>query len=560
MIRKEVVSEIACLTTTSLKLVKTGKILGSLRRTVSLLNRRQQHSRRMEFVDNTEGGVISYCTDVEGNYDYWERFLELSKVLKRDEATSKVVFTNPKAQFVFGGDVCDRGPGDLRLLNDLVQLYEDNTGRVHFILGNRDVNKMRIPVELHVKYLEAPGKCYWIPADPEQKPQSAADRLKWILAKTMGSPGGFNYRKDELAIMKRPNDDEDVVESFFDLLVPEGTLMKYMKYGKISVAIGDTLFCHGGINGNNMGWVPPKAPNSKNTPPGVPGALGGTVVEDLREWLDALNDHVNTEVTDFIDNAPKYLRSLGTIKNAAEVPEHWAAMGTYDHDQPGSRLGFLGMAITGDKVSNPSVIYASYMDKGMPVTVDEEVCSKILASGFKRLIVGHQPHGDAPTPIEQNGLQILMGDTSYSANTLWTFTTPDAKEETWAKAGEEMLTDPALGLKNVPLSKDNSRGITVSEILVAFPDAECKSDSRAFMHGVLSDGSTYAFELPAAADNKYLGKMNASKTWMVKASNVTVKHGPLAGQTDAYLMSRGEGFNFKNKFIPAADMETEMET
>ena len=91
-----------------------------------------------------------------------ERFLEISQVVGRDPTTKKVVFKKPNAQFVFGGDVCDRGPGDMRLLNDLVQLYEDNKGKVHFILGNRDVNKMRIPVELHVKYLEAPGKCYWI--------------------------------------------------------------------------------------------------------------------------------------------------------------------------------------------------------------------------------------------------------------------------------------------------------------------------------------------------------------------------------------------------------------
>merc|ERR1711991_858826 len=101
----------------------------------------------------------------------------------------------------------------------------------------------------------------------------------------------------------------------------------------------------------------------------------------------------------------------------------------------------------------------------MPVAIDEEVSSKLLASGFKRLIVGHQPHGDAPTPIEQNGLQVLMGDTSYSANTLWTFTTPDAKEETWAKVGEDIITDPSLALKNVPLPADNSRGVTVSEVL-----------------------------------------------------------------------------------------------
>lgn len=509
-----------------------------------------------------ENCIVSYCTDVEGNWDYWERFLEISQVVGRDPNTKKVIFKKPNAQFVFGGDVCDRGPGDMRLLNDLVQLYEDNKGKVHFILGNRDVNKMRIPVELHVKYLEAPGKCYWINADPEQKPQSAAERLKWILAKTMGSPGGFNYRRDELAAMGRPHGDEDVVESFFDLLVPEGKLMKYLKYGKISVAIGDALFCHGGINGNNIGWVPPRGPKATTHAAGEPAALGGTKVTDFKEWLNVLNEHVEDEVKDFIDRAPVYLRELSTYKDSADVPEHWAAVGSYSHPQPGSRLGFLGMAITEDKVNNPSVIYSSYMDRGMPVAVDEGVANTILGSGFKRIIVGHQPHGDAPTPIERHGLQIIMGDTSYSANTLWTFTTPGAKEETWAKASDELLSEPALELTGVPTPKDNSRGIAVSEVVIAFDESSPtvgESVSRVFCHGTLSDGSTYSFEQPEAGEqNKYLGKMNASNSWMVKASNVTVKNGPLAGTDDAYLMCRGEGFNFKNKFVASADIEAEM--
>jgi hypothetical protein len=278
--------------------------------------------------------------------------------------------------------------------------------------------------------------------------------------------------------------------------------------------------------------------------------------------LNVLNEHVEDEVKDFIDRAPVYLRELSTYKDSADVPEHWAAVGSYSHPQPGSRLGFLGMAITEDKVNNPSVIYSSYMDRGMPVAVDEGVANTILGSGFKRIIVGHQPHGDAPTPIERHGLQIIMGDTSYSANTLWTFTTPGAKEETWAKASDELLSEPALGLTGVPTPKDNSRGIAVSEVVIAFDESSPtvgESVSRVFCHGTLSDGSTYSFEQPEAGEqNKYLGKMNASNSWMVKASNVTVKNGPLAGTTDAYLMCRGEGFNFKNKFVASADIEEEM--
>ena len=45
---------------------------------------------------------------------------------------------------------------------------------------------------------------------------------------------------------------------------------------------------------------------------------------------------------------------------------------------------------------------------------------------------------------------------------------------------------------------------------------------------------------------------------MVKAANVRVKCGPLKGQNDVYLLSRGEGFHFKNKYVAAAAMDVEM--
>lgn len=96
--------------------------------------------------------TISYVSDVEGNIGYWERFLNISAVLKRNEITNKIIL-NDDCMFVYGGDVCDRGPGDIRFLKDLMQLKYDYPSRVHFIIGNRDVNKLRIPYELNIKKL-----------------------------------------------------------------------------------------------------------------------------------------------------------------------------------------------------------------------------------------------------------------------------------------------------------------------------------------------------------------------------------------------------------------------
>ena len=170
---------------------------------------------------------VCYCTDVEGNYEYWNRYIALSKALTRDSSTNRLVLTN-NYKFVYGGDVCDRGSGDLRFLDDLNNLYDDYPGRVHFILGNRDVNKMRVPIELHSSYLEKPGRVYWSPADSNDD-GNRVERMKWILGKTMGSPGGFEYRKEELNILGKSNSDDDVVQSYIDQCTgADSPILKYL--------------------------------------------------------------------------------------------------------------------------------------------------------------------------------------------------------------------------------------------------------------------------------------------------------------------------------------------
>ena len=130
--------------------------------------------------------TIGYATDIEGNYDYWSRYIELSKILNR--LPTGELELHDKCHFVYGGDVVDRGPGDLRVLSDLVGLKKSYPERVHFIMGNRDINKMRIPAELHAASLRFPSKVYWIKSelpDPtssaeNDRPDTVADRLKWV--------------------------------------------------------------------------------------------------------------------------------------------------------------------------------------------------------------------------------------------------------------------------------------------------------------------------------------------------------------------------------------------
>lgn len=261
---------------------------------------------------------VSYVTDIEGNWNYWDRFVRISDALvltesvRPDGSVDRVITLNPGYHLVFGGDVCDRGPGDIRVVRELLALKESNLDTVHFIMGNRDVNKLRLAVELDECMLNSAAKVYWIDATSGGETglsqfdlaaasgsQNVVDRLKWILKATMGSPGAFEYRREELALLGMPHSDEDVVNHYRNWVAPgttdaegnvnnRGELLRFLEHGKIAVILGDTLYVHGALKPINIGWVPPDRG----------GDPQGSVVQDLREWVDRMNEFHSHEVCD----------------------------------------------------------------------------------------------------------------------------------------------------------------------------------------------------------------------------------------------------------------------
>jgi hypothetical protein len=223
-------------------------------------------------------------TDVEGDGDYLDRFVQQSKILTfRPVATDTTTTTTTTAaapisepddiyfpyrycldfqtniadiaaataadndndtsqdMLVFGGDVWDQGGSDLYVIRQLLDLQRRYPDRVHFVMGNRDVNKMRVVQELgaasaaatsngdhdrdshppNVKQQQTqqqqralpPRWCYWLKegswGDPDEDScptndvdddsdtgsKCAADRLRWMLKDTMGSPKAFEHRR-----------------------------------------------------------------------------------------------------------------------------------------------------------------------------------------------------------------------------------------------------------------------------------------------------------------------------------------------------------------------------
>lgn len=74
----------------------------------------------------------------------------------------------------------------------------------------------------------------------------------------------------------------------------------------------------------------------------------------------------------------------------------WDNHGGYSHPHAGTRLLTYGMGWLKDKSVNPSVIYATYLDAGKAQPMSEKVRTWLARSGVRKVVVGHQPNGDAP--------------------------------------------------------------------------------------------------------------------------------------------------------------------
>lgn len=178
--------------------------------------------------------LISFLTDVEGDNLYFDRFVRNSRVLEfqprppvfnADEYfpySHELAFkedVGPRTNLVYGGDVCDKGGHDLYVLRQLIRLKERHPSRVHLLLGNRDINKLRIVDELKPK----PHKgVYWLRQRAPGRnvaPLDTSKRLEWMLANTMGSPNAFELRRNELTREKYANKNKVPVP--FDLKIKE---------------------------------------------------------------------------------------------------------------------------------------------------------------------------------------------------------------------------------------------------------------------------------------------------------------------------------------------------
>eukprot|EP00913_Durusdinium_trenchii_P000149 g134.t1 len=457
------------------------------------LRRRQQqledYTRGSRDARGSSRSELPYVTDLEGNLEHWERFIELSQVLHRAPDGSIILQEN--AHFVFGGDAVDHYPGDLQILDDLLDLKRRYGERVQFIVGNRDVNKLRLPFELSEAFIENwplkehPG-VYWLPTKRPRdvlseeilETNAPTEHLKWTgFFGTLGAGNAFESRRAEL---KRKDGclgtDEEVLQSFVKEASPGGRLFEYLTLAKLAVQIGDALFVHGGLPRADLTWTPGWLPPAGERRP-------------VREWLKGL-DRFKTE-------------QLAQVLSATELPKAAHSMeGGYAHPQPAA--GLMQPLVSNRRrprvllrVCRPKIKPLKTRSAGddyQPLKLDAAMLQWLRAGGIRRICSGHLPHGDSPLEVTA-----ITADLSY------------AKQVEWPG---EMVKEQA-----------------VAEVVLEQEDT--------FLHGLLSTGARYEARLSDAA----IGMVDP-EGWRVKGR----VHGQL-------LLSRNQGWDFEGRLTADADME-----
>ncbi|CAE7838930.1 unnamed protein product [Symbiodinium sp. CCMP2592] len=388
---------------------------------------------------------IAYVCDVEGHWDFFCNFVELCEGVKfklpgndgRKARTSQELELELADGwlFVFGGDGCDKGPGTLRFLEAMVMLKRKYPSRVFLILGNRDLNKMRWTSELTPSELKRikevprafwqsrlPGNCptHWeylrrTVAQEEglnedevtermiQNRNTKANKLRYMLDCDMGSVGDFEFRREELAhllnVRKEEVTDEDVVESYERSVAPGGVMRKFLNLGQLALLIDGTLFVHGQIIGNQFPPDQVIGADDENTA----WSLGVVPGEEQREecletWIAKINSWAASEIRDW-QHRPQW-----EVPPKVSTFESWSQRGASEliaYGTPGTRY--------------PTVIYCRYLtEQSMPLPLPDSMVEYLKQYGVKFVVVGHTPHGNAPTVIMHDGVTLIMGDTSFS--------------------------------------------------------------------------------------------------------------------------------------------------
>lgn len=329
--------------------------------------------------------LTALLSDVEGCRGRLEWFLSRHPAFRLAEDGRYHLV--PGAAFVFGGDAPDRFAGERHVLQELLRLKAETPDRVILLAGNRDINKLRLPLELSPAALRRPPhqrpNAFEAWRGERSLPDDAPARLRWILEQTMGSPAAFDLRRADLASARGVDPaavpGEDVVASYLADASPGGLFHRYLQAAVLMARRGPTLFVHAGLPQAALGKVPGRRRRASD-----PDAW----MADLESW---------------------YRQQLAAWE---------AGLGRWDGVGPRPGEALIGYVEKWGTVSfNPfSVVYGRTLDaEGKVDLPPAPVVDWLRRAGIRRVVVGHTPSGQVPVVrrTADGGFEQWVIDTSY---------------------------------------------------------------------------------------------------------------------------------------------------
>lgn len=427
------------------------------------------------------GMKVGFVTDVEGNLDYFERYIALSGVL-RGKCSEGGLELVDDAYFIYGGDVVDKGSGDIRLCRLLAELKDRYPERVFLLVGNRDLNKLRMTAELSERDLERPAKSvpkpHWDQAVPSyaeylQGAASKQSRCRWLLEHTLGCPKTFEFRRTELIALGLDASDEAVASSFVTEVLPGGALRAYLERAVVAVKFHHTLFVHGSVDRLSAGFVPPLTTKFRvgtNNDLAYPPDRAWYTEVSLDEWIDGLNllliagleEHARRPEWDDDRCATRGGEALMALQNRCAVwgrsvvSNCWADGGNVDSPKAAATRAAAWSGTANDAHATLFEASTGYTSDAL----DADVAGWLRKNGVLRVVSGHRPVGDSPAILSAryHGVELVCADTSYS----------DTR------------------------ASDNRGQATAS----LFVEQSTMTTSRLRLNGILADGRAYNAEMP----------------------------------------------------------------
>ncbi|KTD07268.1 metallophosphoesterase [Legionella jamestowniensis] len=368
---------------------------------------------------------VLHITDSEGHYPSFANSIARSHLVEFDkhgQLTFQPSAVNPF--FVYGGDLTDRGPGDVKLLKQLLSFKKRYPDRVFLLAGNREASKTRFHTELHPKYIRerlingtAP---YWLQSRPHTIPSDYVKKhmlkkgksaqghtelidyiqslnieecqliyLNWMLEENLGCSHTFAYHAQELATQLGKRIDEIsegmILNSIIEMTSPNGLIGDYLKHAQVAAIIPNTeiLVVHGGLTPINIGRIPGMIPTDEP-------------ISNARLWISQFNCWFRAEVKKWADSCPG---ELPLQLRAASSP-----LDTFSMNIPAPFR---------------TIVTASMLDDNRKfISIPPEVSTYLTKNKISLVLTGHQPCGDHPAILRSDDDQVVFinGDTGY-ANT-----------------------------------------------------------------------------------------------------------------------------------------------